>query len=42
MLIIGCDFDPGFQQVAIFDNLIGEIQEKRLPHCAEAEEQFYR
>src|SRR6202050_1488552 len=41
MLIIGGDFDPGFQQVAIFDNLIGEIQEKRLQHCAEAE-QFYR
>jgi transposase len=41
MLIIGCDFHPGFQQVAIFDNLTGEIQEKRLPHRAEAE-QFYR
>ncbi|MGB6476570.1 MAG: hypothetical protein WBF04_21170, partial [Candidatus Sulfotelmatobacter sp.] len=41
MLIIGCDFHPGFQQVAIFDNLTGEIQEKRLPHRGEAE-QFYR
>lgn len=41
MLIIGCDFHPGFQQVAIFDNLSGEIKEKRLPHRAEAEE-FYR
>lgn len=41
MLIIGCDFHPGFQQVAIFDNLTGEIQEKRLAHRAEAE-QFYR
>ena len=41
MLIIGCDFHPGFQQVAIFDNLTGEIEEKRLPHRAEAE-QFYR
>jgi transposase len=41
MLIIGCDFHPGFQQVAIFDNLSGEIKEKRLPHRAEAE-QFYR
>jgi transposase len=41
MLIIGCDFHPGFQQVAIFDNLTGELQEKRLPHRAEAE-QFYR
>jgi transposase len=41
MLIIGCDFHPGFQQVAIFDNLTGEIKEKRLQHRAEAE-QFYR
>jgi transposase len=41
MLIIGCDFHPGFQQVAIFDNRTGEMEEKRLQHRAEAEE-FYR
>jgi transposase len=41
MLIIGCDFHPGFQQVAIFDNRTGEMQEKRLQHREEAE-QFYR
>src|SRR5438270_720693 len=41
MLIIGCDFHPGFQQVAIFDNRTGEMREKRLQHRAEAEE-FYR
>ncbi|HYK49931.1 MAG TPA: transposase [Terriglobales bacterium] len=41
MLIIGCDFHPGFQQVAIFDNRTGEVQERRLQHRAEAE-QFYR
>jgi transposase len=41
MLIIGCDFHPGFQQVAIFDNRTGEIEEKRLQHRAEGEE-FYR
>jgi len=41
MLIIGCDFHPGFQQVAIFDNQSGEIEEKRLKHREEAE-QFYR
>ena len=41
MLIIGCDFHPGFQQVAIFDNITGEMEEKRLQHRAEAE-QFYR
>jgi transposase len=41
MLIIGCDFHPGFQQVAIFDNRTAEYQEKRLSHREEAE-QFYR
>src|SRR6266496_6776282 len=41
MLIIGCDFHPGFQQVAIFDKQTGEYQEKRLRHREEAE-QFYR
>lgn len=41
MLIIGCDFHPGFQQIAIFDNRTGEMQERRLQHRGEAE-QFYR
>ena len=41
MLIIGCDFHPGFQQIAIFDNLTGELEERRLQHRGEAE-QFYR
>jgi transposase len=41
MLIIGCDFHPGFQQVAIFDNRTGEIEERGLSHRREAEE-FYR
>lgn len=41
MLIIGCDFHPGFQQVAIFDNRTAEYEEKRLAHREEAE-QFYR
>jgi transposase len=41
MLIIGCDFHAGFQQVAIFDNQSGEIEEKRLQHREQAE-QFYR
>jgi hypothetical protein len=39
MLIIGCDFHPGFQQVAIFDNLTGEIKEKRL-HTARRRNSF--
>jgi transposase len=38
--MIGCDFHPSFQQVAIFDNRTGEIQEKRLQHREEAE-RFY-
>jgi transposase len=41
MLIIGCDFHPSFQQVAIFDNQSGEYEERRLSHRGEAE-QFYR
>jgi transposase len=41
MLIIGCDYHPGFQQVAIFDNRTGEYEERRLLHRGEAEE-FYR
>ncbi|HEV2395373.1 MAG TPA: IS110 family transposase [Candidatus Sulfotelmatobacter sp.] len=41
MLIIGCDFHPGFEQVAIFDNRTGEMEERRLRHREEAE-QFYR
>jgi len=41
MVIIGCDFHPGFQQVAIFDNQSGEIQERRFGHRQEAEA-FYR
>src|SRR5258708_2915131 len=36
MLIIGCDFHPSFQQVAIFDNRTGEIQERRFQHRAGA------
>lgn len=36
MLIIGCDFHPGFQQLAIFDNQTGEITYRRLQHPEEA------
>ncbi len=38
MLIIGSDFHAGFQQVAIFDNRTGEIEQKRLQHRGEAEQ----
>ena len=40
MLIIGCDYDPSVQQIAWADTGTGECGERRLTHCAEAE-QFY-
>ncbi len=41
MLIIGCDYHPGFQQIAFVDSESGEVRERRLVHREEAE-QFYR
>jgi transposase len=41
MIIIGCDYHPGFQQIAWLDTATGELQERRLGHKEEAE-QFYR
>jgi hypothetical protein len=38
MLIIGCDFHPSFQQVAMFDSPTGEEQEGRLGDREEAEQ----
>jgi transposase len=40
MLIIGCDYHPGFQQIACVDTETGELSERRLAHGEEAE-QFY-
>jgi len=40
MLIIGCDYHPGFQQIAFVDNESGDSGERRLIHRDEAE-QFY-
>jgi len=37
MLIIGCDFHPGFQQVAIFDKSTAEVSYRRLQHPQEAQ-----
>lgn len=42
MRIIGCDFHPGSQQVAIFDSETGEIAERRLRHDNGEAERFYR
>ena len=41
MIIIGVDFHPEFQQIAMVDTDGGEFQEKRLMHREEAES-FYR
>jgi transposase len=41
MLIIGCDYHPGFQQIAWVDAETGECGERRLTHREEAE-QFYQ
>ena len=40
MLIIGCDYHPGFQQIAFVDTETGDLGERRLTHREEAE-QFY-
>jgi len=41
MIIIGVDYHPEFQQIALLDTDSGEFREKRLSHPEEAE-QFYR
>ena len=41
MIIVGCDYHPGFQQIAFVDTETGELQERRLQHREEAEK-FYR
>jgi len=38
MLIIGCDYHPGFQQIAFVDTETGECGERRLSHREEAEQ----
>jgi len=40
MVIIGCDFHPGFQQIAMVDRETGETRELRLSHKEEAQ-RFY-
>ena len=41
MIIIGVDYHPEFQQIALLDTDTGELQDKRLAHPEEAQ-QFYR
>ena len=42
MKIIGCDFHPSFQQIALLDRESGERVGRRLEHASGAAEQFYR
>ena len=41
MKIIGCDFHPSYQQIAMLDESTGELSDRRLSHPTEAQE-FYR
>ena len=41
MVIVGCDFHPGWQQVAVFDSGTGEIRELQLRNSDGEAERFY-
>jgi len=41
MIIIGCDYHPGFQEIAFVDTETGDCGEQRLENC-EGAEKFYR
>jgi transposase len=41
MIIVGCDYHPGFQQIAFVDSETGDCGERRVEH-REAAEKFYR
>jgi transposase len=42
MIIIGCDFHPSFQQMAMFDTETGATEEHKLTHASGEAENFYR
>ena len=42
MKIVGCDFHPRWQQVAVFDSETGEIAEHKLVNGDGEAERFYR
>ena len=42
MHIVGCDFHPGWQQVAVLDTESGEIQERKLDNGSGEAKDFYR
>jgi len=41
MKIVGCDFHPGWEQVAIFDDATAELEELKLSHGNGEAERFY-
>jgi transposase len=41
MIIIGCDFHPSYQQLAMVDTGTGEWVERRLEHAGEEVKKFY-
>jgi transposase len=42
MIIVGCDFHPSFQQVAMLDTETGATEEHKLVHTSGEAEGFYR
>ena len=42
MIIIGCDFHPSFQQIAMLDTETGATEEHKLMHTGGEAERFYR
>ena len=42
MKIVGCDFHPSWQQVAVFDVETGEVAERKLMHGDGEAERFYQ
>ena len=42
MLIVGCDFHPSWQQIAMLDKETGEVQEHKLVNGDGEAERFYR
>jgi transposase len=42
MIIIGFDFHPSYQQIALLDTTTGTTEERKLAHASGAAERFYR
>jgi hypothetical protein len=42
MIIVGCDFHPSWQQVAVLDTETGEVTERKLVNGDGEAERFYR